>query len=108
HSMGGLGTLHLAIKYPDIWAALGPVAPGRRGPSLDGLPAITHIPVIMVHGDADTPALETSRTWVAKMAELGMTFRYIEVPGGDHFSIIRSDRDNVQAIFDFFDLARRN
>ncbi len=51
---------------------------------------------------------EISRTWVAKMAELGMTYRYIEIPGGDHISIIASDRDNVQAIFDFFDLARRN
>jgi len=72
-------------------------------------PAITHIPVIMVHGDDDaTVSVEVSRTWVAKMAELGMTYRYIEVPGGDHFSIIASDRDNVQAIFDFFDLARRN
>ena len=108
HSMGGAGTLHLAIKYPDIWAALGPVAPGwLLGMSPDALPAITHIPVIVVCGDADE-VVEISRTWVAKMAELGMTYRYIEIPGGDHISIIASDRDNVQAIFDFFDLARRN
>ena len=76
-------------------------------PSPDALTAITHIPVIMVHGD-DDPSVEISRTWVAKMAELGMTHRYIEIPGGDHFSIITSDRDNVQAIFDFFDQARRD
>jgi len=106
HSMGGAGTLHLAIKYPDIWAALGPMAPGGS-PSPDALSAITHIPVIMVHGDDDT-SVEISRTWVAKMAELGMTHRYIEIPGGDHFSIITSDRGNVQAIFDFFDQARRD
>ena len=30
HSMGGSGTLRLAIKYPDIWAALGGVAPAGR------------------------------------------------------------------------------
>ena len=27
HSMGGGGTWHLGIKHPDIWAALGPIAP---------------------------------------------------------------------------------
>ena len=109
HSMGGAGTLHLAIKYPDIWAALGPLAPAVPGTSPDALPAITHIPVIMVHGDDDASAsVEISRTWVAKMAELGMTHRYIEIPGGDHNRIIARDRDNVEAIFDFFDQARRN
>jgi poly(3-hydroxybutyrate) depolymerase len=108
HSMGGRGSIRLAIKYPDVWAALGPVAPGRY-PSPDALSAITHIPVIMLHGDNDDGnSVEDTRTWVAEMAELGMTYRYIEIPGGDHFSIIDSDRDNVQAIFDFFDQARRN
>jgi poly(3-hydroxybutyrate) depolymerase len=105
HSMGGQGTFHLAIKYPDIWAALGPVDANVNNLSLDGLPAITHIPVIWVQGTASP---ERAPTWVAKMAELGMTYRYIEVPGEDHFSIIDSDPDNVQAIFDFFDQARRD
>ena len=27
HSMGGAGTYYLASKYPEIWAAIGPVAP---------------------------------------------------------------------------------
>ena len=108
HSMGGAGTLHLAIKYPDIWAALGPVAPAY-GMRPDALPAITHIPVIMVHGDDDASvSVEVSRTWIAKMAELGMTHRYVEIPGGDHYRIMARDRDNVEAIFDFFDQARRN
>ena len=99
--------MHLGVKYPDLWAALGPMSPGGS-PSPDALTAITHIPVIMVHGDNDAVAsVEISRTWVAEIAELGMTYRYIEVPGGDHFSSIDSG-DNVQAIFDFFDQARRN
>ena len=63
--------------------------------------------MIVVHGDDDPDvSVEISRTWVAKMAELGMTHRYVEIPGGDHYSIF--GRDNVQAIFDFFDLAHRN
>ena len=106
NSMGGAGTLHLAVKYPDIWAALGLVASART--SLDALSAITHIPVIVVHGDNDNVAsVEISRTLVAKMAELGMAHRYVEIPGGNH-AIIFGDRDNVQAMFDFFDIARRN
>ena len=63
----------------------------------------------MVHGDDDASvSVEVSRTWIAKMAELGMTHRYVEIPGGDHNRIMARDRDNVEAIFDFFDQARRN
>jgi len=108
HSMGGGGTWHIAIKYPDIWAGLGPVAPAIYT-SPDALSAITHIPVIVIQGDEDRlVGVEGTRTWVAKMAELGMTHRYIEIPGGDHSRIISRDPDNVKAIFDFFDQHQRN
>ncbi len=108
HSMGGGGTYHIGIKYPDIWAGLAPVAPAIYI-SPDALSAITHIPVIVIQGDEDPRVrVETTRTWVAKMAELGMTHRYVEIPGGDHTMIIARDPDNVRAIFDFFDQARRN
>jgi poly(3-hydroxybutyrate) depolymerase len=109
HSMGGGGTWHIGTKYPDIWAALAPVAPAAFG-SPDVLSAITHIPVIVVQGEDDRlVGAENTRTWVAKMAELGMTHYYIEIPGGDHSRIIARDPDNVRAIFDFFDqAARRN
>lgn len=108
HSMGGGGTWHIAIEHPDIWAALGPVAPAIYT-SPDALSAITHIPVIVIQGDEDNlVSVDVTRAWVAKMAELGMTHRYIEIPGGDHSRIITRDPENVRAIFDFFDQARRN
>jgi len=108
HSMGGGGTYHIGIKYPGIWAGLGPVAPAIYT-SPDALSAIRHIPVIVIQGDEDRLVpVATTRTWVAKMAELGMTHRYVEIPGGDHTLIIARDPDNVRAIFDFFDQARRN
>ncbi len=108
HSMGGGGTWHIGMKYPDIWAGLGPVAPAIYT-SPDALSAITHIPVIIVMGDADNLVdVEITRAWVAKMHELGMTHRYVEIPGGDHSRIIARDPDNVKAIFDFFDQNRRN
>src|SRR5204863_3843936 len=33
HSMGGGGTWHLGIKYPDVWAALAPIAPAIARPA---------------------------------------------------------------------------
>jgi poly(3-hydroxybutyrate) depolymerase len=108
HSMGGGGTWHIAMKYPDIWAGLGPVAPAIYT-SPDELSAITHIPVIVIQGDDDNlVSVDVTRTWVAKMEELGMTHRYVEIPGGDHSRIISRDPGNVEAIFDFFDQVRRN
>ncbi len=108
HSMGGGGTYHIGIKYPDIWAGLGPVAPAIYG-SPDALMAIRHIPVIVIQGDEDRLVpVATTRTWVAKMEELGMTYQYVEIPGGDHSRIIARDPDNVKAIFDFFDQHTRN
>ena len=64
HSMGGGGTWHLGIKYPDIWAALGPIAPAAPR-STSGLAKITHIPVIVIQGDKDG-LVRSARRWVAK------------------------------------------
>ena len=108
HSMGGGGTWHLGIKYPDIWAGLGPVAPAIYT-SPDALSVITHIPVIIIQGDEDRLVnVDIARRWVAQMQELGMTHQYVEIPGGDHSRIIARDPDNVKAIFDFFDQQRKN
>jgi predicted peptidase len=103
HSMGGGGTLHLGMKYPDIWAALAPVAPAIYT-TPDGLRAMQHIPVIVIQGEDDRLVrVEVTRRWVAMMQELGMTHSYIEIPGGDHTSIIARDPSNMRKIFDFFD-----
>jgi hypothetical protein len=41
------------------------------------------------------------------MKELGMTYEYVEVPGGDHTAIISRSPENMQRIFDFFDKVRK-
>jgi poly(3-hydroxybutyrate) depolymerase len=103
HSMGGGGTLHLGMKYPDIWAALAPVAPAIYT-SPDGLRTMQDIPVIVIQGEDDPLVrVEVTRRWVAMMQELGMTHSYIEIPGGDHTAIIARDPSNMRKIFDFFD-----
>ena len=63
----------------------------------------------LIQGDEDRLVpVDGTRRWVAKMAELGMTHRYVEIPGGDHSRIIARDPDNVKAIFDFFDQHKRD
>ncbi|MDA0791072.1 MAG: alpha/beta fold hydrolase [Proteobacteria bacterium] len=98
HSMGGFGTWHLASKYPDLWAALGPIA-GGGDPRI--APTIAHIPQIVVHGDNDTTvAVDSSRRMVEALRAQDAVVKYIEVPGGGHTDIAPA---NMRAIFDFFD-----
>jgi poly(3-hydroxybutyrate) depolymerase len=83
-SMGGAGALFLAGKHPDLWAAVAAGAPPLpRGQA--NFTAMRHIPVYLVHGDRDAAVnVEVSRSIVALMKELGMTYEYREIPGGSH------------------------
>ena len=102
HSMGGIGTWCLAAKYPDVWAAIGPMS-GFGTPS--AIEKFAKIPEIVVHGDNDaTVAVSGSRSMVAKMKELGVEVAYIEIPGGDHIGVVSP---NLPAVFDFFDAHRK-
>jgi poly(3-hydroxybutyrate) depolymerase len=102
HSMGGIGTWKLAPKFPDLWAALAPIA-GSGAP--DTLEKIRHIPEIIVHGDADpTVPVTGSRNMVAKLKELGTEHKYIEVPGGLHSDVVAP---NLAAIVEFFNAHRK-
>ena len=67
HSMGSGGTMHLAFKHPDLWAALAPIAPAIfRKP--DDIAKIKHIPIILVQGDADKLVpVANVRKWAAAM-----------------------------------------
>lgn len=86
-SMGGAGTLHLGSSYPDIWAAIAPMAPAIRKNSPTRFVDSTsrQIPVMLVTGDKDwiTP-VEPARRWVAEAKEAGTEVRYVELPGGTH------------------------
>jgi poly(3-hydroxybutyrate) depolymerase len=104
HSMGGGGTFHLGIKYPDQWAALAPVAPALFEP-IGGLEKARNIPVILVQGDADLLCpVSRARQWAAEMKKLEMDYRYVEIAGGDHISVAFK---NLPEVFAFFDLHKR-
>ena len=107
HSMGGGGAWYLGMKRPEIRAALAPAAPSIAS-SLDDLVKIENTPVIVVQGDDDRfVKVDMTRQWVAKMKSLGMKYWYIEVPGGDHMTVIARSPENMTKVFDFFDQARR-
>ena len=102
HSMGGIGTWKIAAKYPDIWAAIAPIS-GSGAPAT--LERIRHIPEVVVHGDDDaTVNVSGSRTMVAKMKDLGIEVKYIEVPGGSHSGVVAP---NLAAVIEFFDKHRK-
>ena len=87
--------------------AIAPVAPAISS-SPDDLVKIRNTPVIVVQGDDDRAVkVETTRLWVEKMKSLGMKYEYIEVPGGDHMTVICRSPENMTKIFDFFDQNRR-
>ena len=103
-SMGGGGALYIGSKYPNIWAGLAAMAPAIYI-SPDILTSATRPPVMVIQGDADTSVdPNVTRTWVAKMKELGMKYEYIEVPGGTHAS---AGRLNIDKVFAFLDKQRK-
>jgi poly(3-hydroxybutyrate) depolymerase len=104
HSMGGGGTLHLALKHPDVWAALAPIAPAIFRPAKE-VEKIKHIPIILVQGDNDKLVkVERVRPWAEQMKKLKMEHQYIEVAGGDHVNIAFT---NMPKIFEFFGKYKR-
>jgi len=86
-SMGGAGTLHFGSAYPDIWAAIAPMAPAirRNSPTQMVDAKGRRIPVMLVTGDNDwvTP-VKPARRWVADAQEAGMDVHYVELPGATH------------------------
>ena len=112
HSMGGHGTWHLGVTFPDRWAAIGPSAgwvsmwsyagirkdaaprPERdllaraSGPS-DTLALVRNLAaagVYVLHGDADDNVpVSQARTMRAELAAFHPDFTYREQPGAGHW-----------------------
>jgi len=104
HSMGGAGSIYLGVKYASIWAAVGAEAPATAPAGLTpdnySLEPAKNIPMIIVQGDMDTlvPVAGT-RLWIDKMKDMKLTYQYVEVPGGDHGSVLTSGAPDIFAFF---------
>ena len=101
HSMGGAGSLYLAIKYPRRWAAVAALAPAAFAVDREGLGKIPRMPIMLVHGDMDTVVPVTvGRAWAEAMKSIPMkNSQYVEVPGGDHGTVITSHQVDLFAFF---------
>jgi predicted peptidase len=103
HSMGGAGTLYLGSKYASNWAAIAAIAPAARRmeSNMDSILTKLAMPVIVIQGDADTAVpVENTRKWISEMKGRKMDYKYDEIPGGDHGSVIATGMPDIFAFFD--------
>ena len=102
HSMGGAGTYHLGMKYPNLWKALALAAPAPpQVRTLEDLKIIQDIPILILQGTKDRLVFPT-REWVAEMKRLEMNYIYDEIDGADHSFFVSKNKQNMKKIFDFF------
>jgi len=102
HSMGAFGTLRLGARHPDRFAALGAFAGGGRPAWIE--PA-RDVPAFLVHGDTDgVVPVALSRTLAALAATRAPAWRYREIAGADHLSVVATA---LPEVLDFCLAARR-
>ena len=110
-SMGGHGTWAIATRHPDVFAAAAPIFGGwdfrisdvsdpqpapppqdkfdafslERASSFANAENLLHVPLLVVHGDADRAvSVENSRYAVRMLQRWGYDIRYHEMPGWAH------------------------
>jgi len=106
-SMGGGGTLWVALTRPDIWAAIAPVCPAPPEDAEILAPNALHLPVRLCQG-GDDPVVkpENVRGWAKRLEAAGANVEYIEYPGVKHNSWENAYQDGK--IFEWFARHRRN
>ena len=78
-SMGGFGSWELAMRRPELFAAVAPVCGGGDETQAARL---KNIPIWAAHGDADTVVWPVrSRTMVEAIKAVGGNVKYTEYPG---------------------------
>ena len=98
HSMGGAGTWSLAHKYPQVWAAIGPMS-GTLSEVDYNYPKLAHMPAIIAVGGQETGLVTSSKAEVKEMTAVGAKTAYVEVEGGTHMSMIPASVPKVLAFF---------
>jgi dienelactone hydrolase len=104
HSAGGAGTWYLGEKYPEKWAA---IAASAAATSPDGFPfeRLKGLPLMVVHGDADTEVpIARSQAMVKAAKENGLDPDFLVIPGATHITAPGLAEPRV---FDFFEKYRR-
>ena len=100
--MGGAGTYHLGMEYPELWKALALAAPAPpQVRDVKDLKIIENIPILILQGTKDRLVYPT-REWVAEMKRLEMNYIYDEIVGADHSFFVSKNKEKLKKIFDFF------
>jgi predicted peptidase len=103
--MGGAGTYYLGSKYPEVWAALAPIAPAAMSMTNDRATVLqtikdSGVPMLVSMGDADEVVpVANVRMWVDTMKELQMNYEYREHPGVTHGPIMAASMEDIYAFF---------
>ncbi|MBN2472045.1 MAG: prolyl oligopeptidase family serine peptidase [Anaerolineae bacterium] len=88
-SMGGFGTWHLAVEYPERFAAIAPICGGAHWAYgiRERIAAIRDVPAWVFHGaQDDVVPLEESEVLVRALEEAGGDARFTVYPEADHDS----------------------
>ncbi|MCD8052756.1 MAG: hypothetical protein LUF00_01640 [Lachnospiraceae bacterium] len=98
NSMGGMGTLYYAARYPEKFCKISPAGALPDMTFFDDS-ALRSTPVLFVAGEKDVHGVKWMREGCRKMQEDGIPLKYREVEGGTHGS---AWVDVLDEIFDFF------
>ncbi|MBN1902920.1 alpha/beta fold hydrolase [Candidatus Sumerlaeota bacterium] len=103
HSMGGWGTWWIALRHPDLFATICPMAAFTP---FDLLPNALHLSPFIIH-DKDDPIVpvEQSRKAEKELKRLNIPFRYKEEQGFGHSS--KMIGANFPELFDWLDSHKR-
>lgn len=103
-SMGGFGTWHLAIKYPERFAAIAPVC-GGGNPNL--VESIKDMPIWVFHGAMDDVVpLDLSVEMVEALKEFGSSVEFTVYPDAGHDSW--TETYNNDSLYEWFLSFRKN
>jgi predicted peptidase len=82
-SMGGRGTLYLAYKHPDRFAAIVPICP--YGSITDWAQGLKDVPIWLFHGDKDKVVpISDSEDLIKALHAVGNEARFTILPGRGH------------------------
>lgn len=105
NSAGGSAVWNIAAKYPQRWTAIAPSAAPIEDASFP-YEALRTVPVLVVHGDADTTMdFAASRVMVEHARARGVDATFLPVPGGAHTDAWALP-EILDRTFDFFDAHR--
>lgn len=102
HSMGGLPTMHFALKYPENIYKIALLAPTTRTYewNQENVDLIKDIPIQIWHGSSDVNiSLQSSIDFVSYMQNLGKNINLIQLQGKNHNDVKTGYKDQILTFF---------